>query len=130
MDIDRFNTVTLANSGVEIELNDLRTGKGCGAFVRILGSDSTTFQQLKTERGRAISQRLEETGADQITAAEMDNITAEMLAGCTIGWRGLESKGEPLPFSFEAAKELYRNYPAIRDQINRAVGDRTNFLLA
>ena len=132
MDLAKFDTRTNSNAGIDFELNDLRTGKGSGAFIRILGSDSDTFQRLKTERSRAIAKRLEESGAEQLTSEEIDDMTAVMLASCTVGWSNIDQPGgkEPLAFSTAAAKKLYLDYPAIRDQINRAVGDRSNFLLA
>lgn len=130
MELDRFDTKTRANEGIDFELSDLRTTKGSGVFFRILGSDGDTFQRLATERTRAVAKRLEESGADQLSREELDELTADMLASLTIGWRNLDVKGESLPFTLENARMIYKKYPAIRDQINRAVADRGNFLLA
>lgn len=130
MDLNRFDTKTKANAGIEFALNDLRTGKPTDAKFRIVGSDSEHFQRLKAERSRKVAKRLQETGAEALTPEEMDEMACEMLAACTLGWSGLNHDGKPVPFSTEKAKEVYSQYPAIRDQINLAIADRANFLLA
>lgn len=130
MELARFDTLTNANAGVEIELKDLKTGMGSGAFVRVLGSDGDVFQRLKSDRTRKIAKRLQETGGESLPQEEIDDMTCEMLAACTINWRGLTDGGKEVPFSLERAKAVYRQYPAIRDQVNIAIGDRSLFLLA
>ena len=69
-------------------------------------------------------------GSDKLSGQEIDDMTSDMLANCTIGWRSLELNGEPYPFSLDNARKVYRDYPAIRDEINVAVANRANFLLA
>ncbi len=130
MDLKNFDTKAKANEGVEIELRDLRTGKGSGAFIRVLGTDSDKFAELSAERSRQVATILERTGKKELSREEVNGLTVDLLAGCTIGWRGLKDGGEPFEYSDERAKKLYEGYPAIREQVNLAIADRTNFLLA
>lgn len=51
----------------------------------------------------------------------------ELLAACTVGWENMMFDGEELSFSKENAKMLYEKVPFIRDQVNRATGNRKLF---
>ena len=134
MNLAKFNTTTLANKGVEVELKDLRTGQGAGCYITILGTDSETYQALKEERAREAAARIESGKGNDLSRDELLKLTCETLARCTIGWRLLDAEeedgGGPLAFSPEAAVKLYAKYPAIRDQINREIADRGNFARA
>lgn len=124
----KFDTKTKADKGVEIELKDLRTGKPAGAFITIYGQDSDRFQEVKTEQARELADSM---NGVRPSSKMINDMTCRTLAACTISWRELEGPdGKPLEFSQRAAEELYRDYPAIRDQINEAVADRANFVLA
>ena len=130
MDIKLFDTKAKSESGVDIELRDLRTGKGSGVFITVIGTDSDRFAELSAECARRISQILADTGQQELNRDQMNKMSIELLAGCTLGWRGLEANGEPMAFSTDAARWLYTDYPAIREQINVAIADRKNFLSA
>lgn len=129
----RFDTKTKANAGIEIELLDARTGVGSGAFITVRGTDSDEFRAFNADRARIHLERIREHGAKtkQQSAAEADEDGAELLAACTVGWRDLDNEdGTPLAFSPAAAKALYLKYPLIREQIDRAIADRSAFLKA
>ena len=49
--IAKFNTATKANHGIEVELLDLATGEGSGAFISVHGTDSKAFKTVVIERG-------------------------------------------------------------------------------
>lgn len=123
----KFDTRTRANQGVEIQLKDLRTGKPAGAFITIIGQDSDRFQEVKTEQARELADSM---SGERPTAAMINAMTCRTLAACTLGWRGLDGPDGPLQFSVSAAEQLYRDYPAIRDQVNEEIADRANFVLA
>lgn len=128
MDLKLFDTKTKANEGVEIELRDLRTGKGSGAFIKVLGTDSDRFAELSADRARQVTAILERTGKKELSREEINGLTVDLLVGCTVGWRGLESGGEVFEYSPANARRLYEEFPAIREQINLAIADRSNFL--
>jgi hypothetical protein len=134
MNLSKFNTTVLANKGVEVELKDLKTGAGAGAYITILGTDSETYQALKEERAREAAARIESGKGNDLSRDELLRLTVETLARCTTGWRNLDAEeedgGGALVFSHEAAVKLYTKYPAIRDQINREIADRANFVRA
>jgi hypothetical protein len=130
MDLARFDTKTRAAEGVEIELTDLRTGKGAGVFLRMMGMDADEFDDVFVQRQRQMASLMEHSGGKELSRAQMVQLTVDLLAACTLGWRGLETAGVAFEFSAANARRLYTDYPAIREQVNTAVADRTNFLLA
>ncbi len=126
--LSKFNTVERANAGVEIELKDIVTGAGSGAFITIFGIDGDAYAQAKDERARDMLMR---SAAGQTTALSREEravITAQTLARCTKGWRNLEDENGALLFSYNAAVDLYMGYPAIADQVNEEIARRANFV--
>ena len=122
--LKQFDTRTGANAGVDVELRFIGSGAPSGAFIRVLGTDSDVFRAMQLERARESLDR-ETKGLPDWTAEERDERGVQSLAACTVGWRGLDDIGE---FTLKAAADLYRKYPAIREQINVAIADRANFL--
>lgn len=130
MDLSNFDTVTRANQGAQCTLKDIRTGKPTDATITLRGMDSEDFQRLKADRARDMAARRESGNYTDLTQEEKDDIAIDTLARMTVGWDGLKHEGAPLPFSLSAARDLYRHYPAIREQVNVFIADRANFLPA
>ena len=130
MDLAQFDTTTLANVGVAIDIMALRTGKPSGVKITVYGSDSERFVEARTARAREVADIMGGNGGSDLTAQQLDMLACKMLAACTKGWEGLTHEGAPLEFSEQKATWLYSRYPAIREQINRAIADRANFLQA
>jgi len=123
--LKQFDTKTGSNAGVEIELKIIGSGAPSGAFIRVHGIDSDKFRDMQLERARESLER-EAKGLPDWTPGERDERGVKTLAACTLGWRGLDDIGD---FSVKAAEALYRDYPAIREQINVAIANRANFLV-
>lgn len=129
IDLDKFDTVQRADTGVECILNDVKTGKPTDAVIVLRGMDGEFFANLKAERARDIAQRMER-GGGELTTTEKDQLNCDMLSKLTVSWKGLGRAGSEIPFSTKAAYDLYLGFPAIREQVNVFVGTRSNFLLA
>lgn len=130
VNLKRFDTKTKANAGTEMELVFIGSGEKSGAFITVLGTDSDEWRLIKDERARLISDRAMAGDMTDLTADEKDGLICDALARCTKGWRGLETDAGPIEFSQVAAKKLYLDMPAIREQVNAFVGKRENFTLA
>lgn len=130
VDLSQFDSVTLANKGVDIYLKDVRTGAKTKAYITIQGSDSDAFQAFRLEKEREMVEKVQRKEEVKLSTEENRKETIETLTRFTLGWYGLTEGGKPLPFTIENAKMLYTKYPAIREQIDRAMVDRTNFLKA
>lgn len=136
-DLEQMETRTLSETGVELALRSvggtepLLTKDGKQISLLVLGPDSETYRSKMRENMQKRVQRQAngQKDADDATAAERDGI--ELLALCTKGWSNMNGKdGSPLPFTTEAARQLYSRYPAIRDQVDVFMGNRVNFTKA
>jgi hypothetical protein len=124
--LSQFDTVESANAGMEVELKDIKTSKPSGFFIKILGTDSEVYQDLKYQRSREAALRPD--GYVQ-SPEEYRALTIDTLSSCTVGWRGLIGEDEKeIPHTKQGARDLYARFPAIRDQINVAIADRANFV--
>lgn len=114
MELHKLYTLDAHNTGAEIRVKD-QFGNDTDFYITVLGVDSSTWRNtlVQAQRGAV------ETG-------EMMEPN-EVLARCTVGWRGLTLKGKPVPFTKEAAKALYINAPYIADQVDQFMGKRKNF---
>lgn len=121
MDLKKFDSITNAEKGVELVLEE-KSEKGEGAALVLLGADSEACRRITHE----IAQR-NRTKRGELTDAEVSAQGVEKLAACTKGWRGLEENGKPLEFSNAAAVKLYTDYPELADMAARFIFTRDNF---
>jgi len=134
-DFDVMDTRTKSESGVEMTVRRIGTTEpllskdGKPVTLKVLGPDSETFRSLSREQSRAriVKQATGQPADDD----SIDRDTVDILAACTKGWSNVNAKdGTPIPFSADAARDLYRQYPAIRDQVDAFMGARVNFTKA
>lgn len=130
-DLPDFDTKTGANRGVELQLRHLKTGEPTERFITVLGKDSDAVRAAEMEQQRRyLTARRKKRGAD-LTPEELESFTIKRLVAATAGWRGFKNKnGAEIPFSKEAAEELYRGFPGIRDQVAEEMDDDGDFLQA
>ena len=114
----------------DVELLHPVTRNPLGAAITIAGPEHPKRKSILADRARRIRRKLERTGKlklDDPETEEADRI--ELLAGCTLGWSGLTGEdGTPLPFSTEAAADLYTRVGWIRAQMEAAFDDRDLFI--
>lgn len=107
----------------------IKSQDGSPVTITIACKDSDQFRRvLREQTDRRLKRTLDthqRPSADEIEAEAI-----ELLAGCTIGWSGLQNKGKEFPFSLDNARSLYRELPWLRDQVDAFVSDRANFLKA
>jgi hypothetical protein len=129
MDFDLPEFDTRASTGFELQLLDLRTNVPTERYITIHGVDSEVYRAASIEQQRRWINKKQNRRAPSLSPEELENETIGMLAACTTGWRGFrDRKGDEIAFSREAAVALYRQFPAIRDQVSDAMGERANFL--
>lgn len=127
--LSQFDTRTKSDSGVEFELCLLKDGSGSGAFITVQGLDSKAYRDYLDERAQ-LQLEAEASGKKQVemTANERG---AELAAMLTVKWRGLENDdGSDKVFSKKEAQSLYIEYPLIKEQVEKKIVNRENFLLA
>ena len=134
-DLDVIDTKTLSEAGASMPVraldgSPLRNSKGEPVEIVVKGPDSADYARLVRAQ---IKKRMARSGLptdEQSLEDEADLVT--LLATCTLGWNGVLDKGtkEPLAFSMDACRQLYQNFPVIRDQVDAFIASRANFTLA
>lgn len=125
LDINAMPSSKTAEEGFDLELKDAQ-GKPSGAFIRVRGADSASFRACQREIQR---RRVDHARANlKLLPERLEEDELDLLTGATVGWRGLEENGAPIDFSEARARELYRQVPAIKEQVDAAIHNRANFL--
>jgi hypothetical protein len=107
IDLSSLDTAAQAEEGADLALLHPSTGKPLGPTLRLVGMDSDRYNKA---RRRIVEKRLAKSRARlDLDAAEMENLS--LLADCTLGWAEIVIDGADVPFSREAALELYRRFP-------------------
>lgn len=131
----RLDSVTLSEAGVKIELKDalgaaMKTDAGAVA-ITVLGPDSAKYRTVLENVARDRNARLEIAKAAGTPLVEQPNENEiAVLTGITIGWENVNTAaGDPIVFTPENVSALYA-YPVIREQVDRFISNRANFLKA
>ena len=97
------------------------------ATITVAGKDSDTY---RTFQRRLLNRRLAVKGRRDSTPTveELEEEGLSLLVTCTLGWKNIELDGKALAFSPGAARQLYSDFPWIREQVDAAIGDRERFL--
>ncbi len=127
LDLNKYDTVKLADEGVEIELKSPKDDSSLNAFIRVCGSDSKVYRKAQMEAQNRRLHALQKRNGTKLNAEELEAEALEIIARCTLGWRGLGKGAEELPFSTEKARELYEAFPWIRKQVEEAINDTALF---
>ena len=123
-DLAKLDTSKVAEEGAELLVSHPTTGEDLGIQITLIGTDSKTFRDISKSRATAsLKKKSREIDLDQ---NEQDSI--ELLAKCTKGWTGITENGKEVAFSYDNAVQLYTKYLWLREQIDRFMADRSNFL--
>ena len=123
-DLAKLDTAKVAEEGAELRVAHPTTGEDLGITITLIGTDSKTFRDISKSRATAsLKKKTREIDLDQ---NESDAV--ELLAKCTKGWAGITENGKEVVFSFDNAVQLYTKYLWLREQIDRFMADRSNFL--
>ena len=123
-DLAKLDTAKVAEEGAELRVAHPTTGEDLGITITLIGTDSKTFRDISKSRATAsLKKKTREIDLDQ---NESDAV--ELLAKCTKGWTGITENGKQVAFSYDNAVQLYTKYLWLREQIDRFMADRSNFL--
>jgi len=144
MALVKFDTITASENGKAIEINHPTKNTPMGIRIIVCGSDSKTYQDIANKQQNRRFEKAQKARGLKLTAEEVNAEALELLVGCTKGWESdiLDNDGnvvekkqaielnvdEFLDFTPDNARLIYRRFPFIREQIEREIGDRANFL--
>ncbi|CDH43851.1 hypothetical protein [Candidatus Contendibacter odensensis] len=126
-----FDTVSASDAGATLTL--VREDNGAIArdkdgnpiTLTVLGSDSAQYRKAQQKN---LNRRLAKRTV-KVTAEELEAEALDILASATVAWSGFfDGIGDPIPCTPGNALDLYKSYPSIREQADRFVSDRANFL--
>lgn len=123
MDISLLDSRTAAERGVEFEVVHPLTRRGTGIFVTLRGSDSKIYWSVMEQHAQDARAR----GKTVLSMEEIRAQWADLLARCTVAWRGIESDGKPLECTTENARRIYLEYPFVADWAKGCIEERAGF---
>lgn len=127
MDLSNY-TSDLAARPADIVIKHPVTNKDTDVVIKVVGFDSPAAQAcMDAQQAERFSIMAAEGEAPKFDPAMQRRDTLELLVACTVDWKNLVWKGEPLEFSKDNARMIYEAVPTIREQVNRAIGARKNF---
>lgn len=113
----------------EIEIKHPVTGEGTGVFITVAGLDSVLFRAARREQLQELINAKSKAIKTEVdfNKAEQDDIN--LLVKATVGWKGVEEKGKPVEFTPENVARVYFEYAIIKEQVEKAIGDRSLFFV-
>ena len=123
-DLAKLDTAKVAEEGADLHVAHPTTGEDLGITITLIGTDSKTFRDIsKSSATASLKKKTREIDLDQNESDAVD-----LLAKCTKGWAGITENGKEVAFSYDNAVQLYTKYLWLREQIDRFMADRSNFL--
>lgn len=130
MDFANLDTADLANEGAVMPVHGpdgqpVTQDDGAPVTMTLLGDDSdllTKFDRITTNAHLR--------GSQAITAELAETKQINRMARACVGWNGVILDGNPLEFSEENARLLFKRFRWLRQQAAMFISDRANFLKA
>jgi len=117
MDFTKLKNVSDEGTWIDIETPD---GEKTDVRVYILGSDSDTYRKLSREQNNKRFKK----GKLDIDASEIENDAFNLTIACVLDWEGVEG----MEFTKANARQLFTEHRWLRDQVEAAIHDRSNFI--
>ena len=114
--VEAWVTILHPVSGVETSMR-----------IRLLSPDSERYRQIDNRIRNATTKSMTKRGG--LSAEELSESGLQLLIQATVGWENVIFDGQPIQFSPENVRTVYTDFPFIREQVDRFLGDRRNFFL-
>lgn len=115
----------------QVEIKD-ENGAPTGVFFEIAGPTHPKRKAILLANQRRLQHQLQKTGKVTLDdPAEQELQARDNLVAFTLGWSGFtDDKGQEVPFSAEAARDLYEadEYSWLVDQLNTALNEKERFM--
>lgn len=106
---------------------------GIGATITVCGPQSAAVRahnEARYDMARRREAMAKKRGkeVDSIGLAEIEGALIDLAVAHTTGWTGFVDGGQPVPFTPQAARDLYTKHPWLRDQVLAEGQELGNFL--
>lgn len=130
VDLSSIDTVKGANEGFDVQIYHPGTNEDLGISITVLGKDSDEFQKISRQHSKKRMAKITKGGfrGATIPLEEIEQDALELLAAVTKAWKNVVVDGNDLPFTKENAVAIYERFPWIKEQVDVAIGDRSNFI--
>lgn len=126
-----LDSKTASNAGAWIDIFHPVTKENTGMQILVAGTDSDRYRSVLHAHQNRRVQAFSRGQPLRLSAEEQENERLDLLVSCTLGWKGVSEDGStPLEFSPENARRVYVDFPAIREQVDMAIADRSLFMKA
>lgn len=107
-----------------VEIEHPSTAEPVGIQIKVAGSDSEIYKkQMRKQQDKRLKR-----GFRKVNSEQLETEGRELLVACTLDWKGVVYNGEELECNAENVRWLYKTYSWIKDQVDNAIGDVSNFL--
>ena len=132
IDLTTIDTVKGANEGFDVQIYHPGTMVDLGIKINVLGKDSDEFQKVSRSQSKKRMAKMTKGGfrAQNLTPPpeEIEQDGLELLAKCTKDWLLVVIDGKDIECNYENALMVYERFPWIKEQVDTAIGDRSNFI--
>ena len=134
-DLPSLDTRTLASKGVRLDLVrpdglPVLNRAGEQVWLLLLGTDSDEFRRAQRA---TLVETVTDTSNQKLTDESLDKAderALDVLIAATVAWGGVvDTGGKPVPRTTENVRAFFKAFPSAKEQADRFVGNRANFLL-
>lgn len=118
----KFNDETKFQLRHPVTDEPLENDKGEPMLIGIVGTDSQTYRKLI----RKLNEEKLKRRSKSVDLDKAEQEALDILVGCTTSFENIQVAGKAI--KVDEAESLYREYRWIKEQVDRAIGDRSNFL--
>ena len=117
-----------AEEGAELEVLDPATSEAVGVYITLAGADSVVHRKAVANISKRRFNNQKGFRNKGFDPERMEAESIEILAACTLSWKGVQVDGAPLTCSRDNAIKMYTRFPWLREQVEQFIGDRSAYL--
>jgi len=129
-----LNDIGKVKETSDVELTHPATGEvllnddGTPMTITVHGPYSSTYKSISHAQQNKRLMKAQRTGGKMsLSAEEIEASSLDLLVKCTESWN-LTLDKEPEGFSQDKARQVYLDYPWVREQVDAVFGDTRAFL--
>lgn len=127
IDLSAFDEVVKKqDEGITVDIVGMDGKSPLGLSIRVAGPDSERAQKAQEELADEL---IDQENLTRLKAKEAAQRGIRYLARITMGWEpAVVLDGKELAYSPENAEKVYARFKFIREQVDRAAGNRARFM--